>query len=514
MNGKQLKNSILQWAIQGKLVPQDPNDEPASVLLERIRAEKKRLIKEGKIKKDKNESIIFRGEDNSHYEKFPDGRVVCINNEIPFEIPQGWEWTRLGAVFELKSGQDFPPEKYSSNPEGTLYLTGASNLDGEKILENRWTKTPSVIAPFGSLLLVCKGSGVGKMCLMNLPEAHIARQLQAIIPISQDIDIRIIQIALECRLQEITQKANGVIPGIAREAVLGFLLPIPPRNEQERILDKVLMLSPLVDRYGEKQQTLEILNCNLRERLRRSILQEAIQGKLVPQDPNDEPAPILLERIRVEKQKLLKEGKLQKRDIFNSTIYKGEDNKYYEKIDGKVLDINDEIPFDIPESWMWVRVASIANLYTGNSISETEKRARYTSVAGKEYIGTKDVGFDHRINYTNGVAIPAKYLSDFRIASSGSVLMCIEGGSAGRKIAILEKDVCFGNKLCCFAPYVEIAQYIYYYLQSPSFFEVFQQNKTGIIGGVSVNTLKDMLIALPPKNEQIRIIAKIRSLKL
>jgi len=252
----------------------------------------------------------------------------------------------------------------------------------------------------------------------------------------------------------------------------------------------------------------------LMTRLPKSVLQEAIEGKLVPQNPDDEPASTLIDRIRVEKQKLLKEGKLKKKDIVESVIFKGEDNKYYEKIGGNVLDISEEVPFEIPESWLWVRLASIANLYTGNSISETEKRAKYTSVAGKEYIGTKDVGFDHEINYANGVAIPSTHLPDFRIAPSGSVLMCIEGGSAGRKIAILEKEVCFGNKLCCFAPYADIARYIYYYLQSPTFFEVFQRNKTGIIGGVSVNTLKDLLIALPPKDEQIRIVAKIQSLKL
>ena len=179
-----------------------------------------------------------------------------------------------------------------------------------------------------------------------------------------------------------------------------------------------------------------------------------------------------------------------------------------------MLDISDNIPFEIPESWQWVRLANITNLYTGNSISETEKRSRYTNVKGKEYIGTKDVGFDHHINYANGVAIPERYLPDFRIAPSDSVLMCIEGGSAGRKIAILKKDVCFGNKLCCFAPYAKIANYIYFYLQSPTFFEVFQRNKTGIIGGVSVNTLKELIVALPPLDEQVRIVEKIQSLKL
>jgi type I restriction enzyme S subunit len=177
-----------------------------------------------------------------------------------------------------------------------------------------------------------------------------------------------------------------------------------------------------------------------------------------------------------------------------------------------VSDISEEIPFEIPATWQWMRLEFLANIYTGNSISESEKKIRYTNVDGVDYIGTKDVGFDSQINYSNGISIPQQYLSAFKIAQIGSILMCIEGGSAGRKIGILNKNVCFGNKLCCFTPYVVMAEYIYYYLQSPSFFELFQNNKTGIIGGVSVNTLKRLLVAIPPINEQIRIVEKINEL--
>lgn len=185
MNAQQLRNSILQQAIQGKLVPQDPNDEPASVLLQRIRKEKECLVKEGKLKKKDLESKPIE------------------EDEIPFEIPESWKWVKLGDVFELRSGQDFPPEKYNSNCKGIPYITGASNLDGDKIILNRWTETPSVIAPKGCLLLVCKGSGVGKLCFMSIEEAHIARQIQAIIPISENIDLSYLRIVLESRISEI-----------------------------------------------------------------------------------------------------------------------------------------------------------------------------------------------------------------------------------------------------------------------------------------------------------------------
>ena len=506
MNGKQLKNSILQWAIQGKLVPQDPNDEPASELLKRVRAEKARLVKEGKIKKDKNESIIYRDVDNSYYEKFADGTVKCIDDEIPFDVPKGWEWARLRHISELLSGQDFPPDKYNDRDEGIPYLTGASNLEGDSIILNRWTKSPSVIARQGDLLLVCKGSGVGKMCIMNIPEAHIARQLQAIRPILNDVNIWYIRMSMECRLNEITQQANGVIPGIARDAALDFLIPICSLHEQERIVHQYYRrINPKLQHFAKVQIQKENLDIEIFGLLKKSVLQEAIQGKLVPQDPVDEPASMLLEKIQIEKQRLVKEGILKKKDLVTSTIIKGDDNKYFEKIGNKVLDISDEIPFDIPDTWVFARLSTIANLYTGDSISETEKQSKYTNVSGMDYIGTKDVGFDGTVTYSNGVNIPREYLDNFKVAKSGSVLMCVEGGSAGRKIAVIDHDVCFGNKLCCFMPYADIARYIFYYLQTPTFFDTFQQNKTGIIGGVSVNILKRLIIAIPPLGEICRI---------
>ena len=494
MNGKQLKNSILQWAIQGKLVPQDPNDEPASVLLERIRAEKKRLIKEGKIKKDKNESIIFRGEDNSYYEKFANGAIKCIDAEIPFNIPQTWEWTRLGVVIQLKSGQDFPPEKYSANPGGTLYLTGASNIDGERIVENRWTDTPSVIAPFGSLLLVCKGSGVGKMCFMNLPKAHIARQLQAIIPMSQDVDSRFVRIALECRLHEITQQANGVIPGIAREAVLTFLLPVPPFKEQERILDKVLLLSSLSKRFGEQQHALTTLNHGIIERLRKSILQEAIQGKLVSQDPNDEPAIALLERIRAEKQKLLKEGKLKKKDVIESVIFKGDDNKYYENVNCKVLDISDEVPFDIPDTWCWCRVGDIVNILDSyrKPVSKGDRES------GKyPYYGANGI-----LDYVNSYLFDGDYIL---IGEDGSVLT--KGGNPVVNRA--RGKIWVNNHAHIMASYIgsSFLDYLYYALQGISIKKLVH----GFMPKYSQGDLRITLIPVPPAKEQARILERLNN---
>ena len=246
------------------------------------------------------------------------------------------------------------------------------------------------------------------------------------------------------------------------------------------------------------------------EQLRKSILQLAIQGKLFPQDPNDEPASVLLERIRAEKQRLIKEGKIKK-DKYDSVIFKGADNRHYEKVGNNTpVCIDDETcEFDLPDSWVLCRFSSIAEIFTGNSINETEKQKKYTGLTnGYNYIGTKDVGFDHTVNYNNGVKIPFEQ-NNFRIAHKFTPLLCIEGGSAGRKIGILQEDVCFGNKLCAFESFGVDPKYIYYFLQSSSFTKVFKEKTTGIIGGVSVNTLKHLLFAVPPLAEQARIVAEI-----
>jgi len=244
------------------------------------------------------------------------------------------------------------------------------------------------------------------------------------------------------------------------------------------------------------------------DQLRKAILQMAIQGKLVPQDPNDEPASILLEKIRAEKQRLIKEGKIKK-DKVDSIIYKGEDNRYYEKIGNEVILLQDLDYINIPESWAICRFSVIANIFTGNSINEQKKAKKYLGLTdGYNYIGTKDVAFDKTINYNNGVKIP--FDTQFKIAHEGTPLLCIEGGSAGRKIGILKEDVCFGNKLCAFESFGVNTEYIYYFLQTPVFIDVFKSNTTGIIGGVSVNTIKSLFFFIPPFGEQEKIVAEIK----
>ena len=232
-----IKTKILDLAIRGQLVPQNPDDEPASALLERIRIEKEELIKQGKIKRDKKESIIFKGEDNSYYEKIGN-KIKKINDEIPFEIPVKWVWCRLSEVIELFSGQDFTPDRYSDIPQGIPYITGASNLEKGHVIVNRWTSSATTHATIGDLLLTVKGSGVGKMAICDIEDAHIARQIMAI-RCRNGIAQEYLRIVVSAFLTGIIDQANGIIPGIRREVVLSTLFPLPPFSEQLRISAKV-----------------------------------------------------------------------------------------------------------------------------------------------------------------------------------------------------------------------------------------------------------------------------------
>ena len=228
------------------------------------------------------------------------------------------------------------------------------------------------------------------------------------------------------------------------------------------------------------------------DKLRKSILQTAIQGKLTEQLPTDGNARDLIEKIRVEKLRLIKEKKLKK-EFPLPTIS------------------DSEIPFDIPDNWCWCRLGDICEIYTGNSISETEKLTKYSGLKiGFEYIATKDISFCNKINYDNGVKIP--FENNFKRAHRNSVLMCIEGGNAGRKIAITDREVCFGNKLCNFYSNIISNKYIYYYLQNPIFKKIFYENSSGMIGGVSIKKLNFIIICLPPLAEQLRIVEKLDQL--
>ena len=370
MNGKQLKNSILQWAIQGKLVPQDPNDEPASVLLERIREEKARLVKEKKIKKDKNESIIYRGEDNSYYEKFlATGEVKCIDEEIPFEIPSSWEWTRIGNIFNHTSGK----QQSSSNKNGgtpqkfittsNLYW-GYFVLDNVKVMDFTEEEIKNSSATKGDLLVCEGGAGYGRSAIWNEDyDICLQNHVHRLRPLVDETCEYVYYFIYLQKESNNLASVGTAMPGLSANRLKHLLVPLPPIAEQNRITKKLKEVFPVVEKYNKVQDELNLLNSSLNAIIKKSILQEAIQGKLVPQIAEEGTAQELLEQIQQEKSQLIKEGKLKKSALSDSVIYKGDDNKYYERINGQTVEI--ELPLEYPNSWILLRLKDVCQLTDG-----------------------------------------------------------------------------------------------------------------------------------------------------
>lgn len=370
MNGKQLKNSILQWAIQGKLVPQDPNDEPTSVLLERIRAEKARLVKEKKIKKDKNESIIYRGDDNSYYEKFlATGEVKCIDEEIPFEIPSSWEWTRIGNIFNHTSGK----QQSSSNKNGgtpqkfittsNLYW-GYFVLDNVKVMDFTEEEIKNSSATKGDLLVCEGGAGYGRSAIWNEDyDICLQNHVHRLRPLVDETCEYVYYFIYLQKESNNLASVGTAMPGLSANRLKHLLVPLPPIAEQNRITKKLKEVFPVVEKYNKVQDELNLLNSSLNAIIKKSILQEAIQGKLVPQIAEEGTAQELLEQIQQEKSQLIKEGKLKKSALSDSVIYKGDDNKYYERINGQTVEI--ELPLEYPNSWILLRLKDVCQLTDG-----------------------------------------------------------------------------------------------------------------------------------------------------
>ena len=516
MNGKQLKNSILQWAIQGKLVPQDPNDEPASVLLERIRAEKARLVKEGKIKKDKNESIIFRGDDNSHYEKFlATGVVKCIDDEIPFEIPEGWEWCRLRSLV-YNHGQITPSTSFSYIDIGSIDNTNLCLNSQETVLSAQ--EAPSrarKIVKWGDILYSTVRPYLHNMCIIDrhFSKTPIASTGFAVMTCYQGVLNKYLFLFLQSpqfdQYANDGENAKGVAyPAINDQKLYNALIALPPEGEQKRISSTFEDLLPSLTKYGIAQQKLNVLNCQISEKIKKSILQEAIQGRLVPQDSNDEPASVLLEQIRIEKQRLLKEGKLKKKDITDSVIFKGDDNKYYEKIGKETICIDEEIPFEIPYNWVWVRLASIVQINPKNQAPDNVTagfipmeliEASYISSFKYFERKWKEIknGFTH---FSDGDVAFAKITPCFQNRKA----MILKGLPNGIGAGTTELKVLhpYSNTLD--------REYLLFFLESPYFVEeaTFKgtANQQRIISGY----LENKLFPLPPLVEQKRIATKVK----
>lgn len=514
MNGKQLKNSILQWAIQGKLVPQDPNDESASVLLEKIRQEKERLIKEKKIKRDKNASIIYRGEDNSYYEKIlATGEVKCIDEEVPFEIPQGWEWTRIGNIFNHTSGkQQSSSNKGGGTPQkfittSNLYW-GHFVLDNVKVMNFTDEEIKTCSATKGDLLVCEGGAGYGRSAIWNEDydiclQNHVHRLRPCVSGICEYVYYFIYLLKESNNLASV----GTAMPGLSANRLKGLLLPFPSLTEQKRIVLKLEGLLPQIDKYSKVQNQLDELNTTIKESLKKSILQEAIQGKLVPQIAEEGTAQELLEQIKAEKQNLVKEGKLKKSALNDSIIFRGDDNKYYEKIGKKCVDITEEIPFEIPNSWTWARMGGIGDWGAGSTPQRTNQ-----NYYGGNILWLKTGELNNGIVYDTEEKITQKAFQDcsLRMNKIGDVLIAMYGATIG-KLAVVGKELTTNQACCGCTPYIVFNWYLFYFLMA-SRDTFIKKGEGGAQPNISRVKLVEHLIPLPPLREQKRIVQKIEQL--
>ncbi|WP_303194015.1 restriction endonuclease subunit S [Alistipes communis] len=492
MNGKQLKNSILQWAIQGKLVPQDPNDEPASVLLERIREEKARLLKEKKIKKDKNESIIYRGEDNSYYEKFlATGEMKCIDEEIPFEIPATWEWVRGKSVFlpmeSTKPAKDFVyidvdavNNKTNSIDKPKFILkTNAPSRATRKLHKNDILF--SMVRPYLRNIALVPEEYANAIASTGF---YVITSLNALFP--KYIFLLMLSSYVVDGLNSFMKGENS--PSINNCHIEDFLYPLPPLTEQHRIVAKVEELLPFVENYACAQNKLNKLNTEINDKLKKSILQEAIQGRLVPQIAEEGTVQELFEQIKQEKARLVKEGKLKKSVLSDSNIFRGDDNKYYEQINGQAVQI--ECDCDFPYSWSLVRLSSICALIDG------EKKEGQQLCLDAKFLRGKSTG---------------EYQQRGKFVHKGDNIILVDGENSGEVFTV----PCDGYMGSTFKQlWVSSAMHLPYVLNFILFYkELLRKSKRGAaIPHLNKEIFYSLIIGMPPYREQQRISARIDEL--
>ena len=448
---KKLRQKILDLAIRGKLVPQDPNDEPASVLLERIRAEKERLIAEGKIKRPKKSKASSAA---SHYQQF--------------EIPDTWKWTTLEELIILISGQDFPSDKYSSTPKGVPYIIGASNIQNGKVVVTRWTESPTVLSEKNDLLIICKGAGIGKMGINQIGTSHIARQLQALRPFSCYVSLEYIRVALMNGIEIICSQANGLIPGLSRDLLLKFPIPLPPLAEQMKIVNRVASaldnINVLEMEAAAAQDYISLLKSK--------ILDLAMQGKLVPQNPNDEPAADMLRRINPK---------------------------------AKIITDNPH-SWNIPNNWCWTRIKDV--------FKPMEKAIPF----GSEFLYIDIDSVDNRTNSVSPKQIKTECAPSraSRKTQRGDIVFSMVRPYL-RNVAVVPTDGCIAST----GFYILSASSAIYppFAFRLALSDFFVSGLNSYMKGdnspsINKSNIEDFVIPLPPFDEQKRIISEIDNIYL
>ena len=511
MTAQQLKNSILQMAVQGKLVPQDPNDEPASVLLERIRAEKERLIKEKKIKREKNPSVIFKGADNTPYEKIGD-EVRSLADEVPFDIPDSWEWVRLG---NISSYAETKQKVNATSADPSIWGLDLEDIEkGGRLLEH---KTVGERKAVGDKTVFVKGDILYSKLRPYLLKILVAPDdgicTPEIVPFRVYGGINPNYIVNYLKSPYVDNLINSItygvkMPRVGTETMTSLLVPIPPLEEQLRIVEKIDEVASAVSAYDVAYKKTEALNSTFPEALKKSILQEAVQGKLVPQDPIDESAEALLERIRAEKQRLIKEGKIKK-DKHESIIFR-RDNSHYEKRSSEEVCIDDEIPFEIPESWAWARLSSFGVFSSGKTPSMSNPQFWNGNVP---WVTSKDM--KRPVITDSEMHISELAAATMQLYSAGTLLLVARSGILKRLLPLckLGIDSTINQDIKAFSLYdIELSEWLFYGIKA---FEPFILKEL-VKSVTTVESLKfdefaAMLIPVPPLSEQRRIIDAIKT---
>ena len=498
MTAQQLKASILQLAIQGKLVPQNPADEPASVLLKKIKAEKDALVKAGKIKKDKHESVIIRNKDGRYLEK-KDGKTTDITDEIPFDIPESWEWVRLKTVTSvLGDGIHGTP---IFDPNGEVFFINGNNLcNGEIIIKNdtkRVSKEESLkhLRPLQEQTILVSINGTLGNVAFYQNEPVILGKSACYFNLLGNIYKDYIKVLLQTSffLKYATNKATGsTINNVSLAAMRDFLFPLPPLNEQARIVAKIEELLPHIEEYGKAETALSKLNAELPEQLKKSILQWAIQGRLVPQDPTDEPASELLNHIKAEKAALIKSGKLKKEKPLPPIS-------------------EDEIPFDIPESWEWVRLGSLGAFGGGKTPSMNQKEFWGGDVL---WVTSKDM--KTKYIYDTGLKVTNRGAKELQLLSPRTILMVTRSGILKHifPVAINQKECTINQDLKSLSLFLpSMIEYVYILLKGSEGRILSHYKKKGTtVESIKWDSFINMPLPIPPLAEQKRIVERLENL--
>ena len=500
MDTKALRQKILDLAIRGKLVPQDPNDEPAEVLLERIREQKQQMFKEGKLKKKdiKNDTIIFKGEDNLHYEKFADGTVKCMEDEIPFEVPEGWAWCKLNDIYNFIDYRGATPTKITNGiPLVTAKNVKSGYIDytiDDYISEEEFKERQQRgISKKGDILFTTEAP-LGNAALADMEKFSAGQRLitfQQYGSKNELINYVMLMFILSDFFQQqlYVNKTGSTVAGIKAAILKTLWIPVPPYNEQLRISNTLKSAINLIDSISKNKEILSTSISNTKSK----ILDLAIRGKIVPQDPNDEPASVLLERIRAEKEELIKQGKI-KRDKKESVIFKGDDNSYY--------------GIHLPDSWNWASLREIALSISDGSHNPPPNNGSGIPLLSAANINDNSILMNEISRWiTNEEWKIENQRTNIEV---GDVLLTIVG-SIGRS-AVVQNNNHFAlqRSVAVIKPCLINPLYLMHIVQSPQIQKWLTDNSKGTAQkGIYLNALSLMIIPIPPLAEQTRIVELI-----